>query len=72
MILYVYLFVSSVVIYCNQAGCMQVSMEHFNRLVAAGLVEMIFEMPYLVKVYKRLFPKGEEKEIGEEKEAIDG
>jgi hypothetical protein len=47
-------------------------MEHFNRLVAAGLVEMIFEMPYLVKIYKRLFPKGEEKEIGEEKEAIDG
>ncbi len=53
MIFYIYIIVYSMVIYCNlpEPGCVQTSFGFFDKAVAAGIVELIFEIPFMVRIY---------------------
>ena len=52
MILYIYLLWHQIVIYCAEAsGCLQTSEFHFNQLLALGSLELLFELPQIVKIY---------------------
>jgi hypothetical protein len=53
------------VIYCNlpEPGCVRTSFSFFDKAVAAGIVELIFEIPMMVRIYiaKKADKKEEEK-----------
>lgn len=62
--LYIYIIASQVVINCIGVGCMSTSVSHFKFLLAAGVLETIFELPLIVRIYKRTdLPTGEEKKV---------
>ena len=54
MVLYIWLLFYNVAIYCApNAGCIQVSMTHFNYLVGIGALEIIFEMGGMIRIYEK-------------------
>jgi hypothetical protein len=60
MILYIWLLWHEIVIFCQQGvGCLQVSNAHFNYLIGIGALELIFEIPAIIKVF---FKKDQSKE----------
>jgi hypothetical protein len=55
MAFYIYLIWHQIVIHCAEAaaGCMQVSVAHFDYLMSAGALEMILEIAGIVKIFKK-------------------
>lgn len=53
MVIYIYLAVQDIALRCvYQLGCTSISVSHFTALMTAGLVELIFEMPLVVRIFK--------------------
>ena len=54
MVTYIYLLVQDIVIRCvGGVNCTSVSTEHFSFLLAqAGFLELIFELPLVVRIFK--------------------
>jgi predicted sulfurtransferase len=54
MVLYIWLLWHQVVIYCTQGvGCIQSSMAHFEYVLGLGVIEVIFEIGGIIKVFVR-------------------
>lgn len=61
MIIYIYLLWHEIVIYCAQtSGCMQTSLFHFNQVLALGALELLFEIPQIIKIYLKKEEKPKE------------
>lgn len=54
MALYIWLLWHQLVIFCAVgAGCLQTSMAHFDNLMAAGALELLFEVGGIIKIFSR-------------------
>lgn len=53
MAIYIWLIFHNIVIYCNSAGCLSTSMQHFNYLSGVGALELIFELAGIVKIFTK-------------------
>jgi hypothetical protein len=54
MILYIYLLFHEIVINCTQSiGCIQTSYAHFDFMMKAGMLELIFEIPKVVQIFSK-------------------
>jgi hypothetical protein len=51
MTFYIWLLWHQIVIECNQVGCLQSSMAHFNYIIGLGFLELIFEIGGIVRIY---------------------
>lgn len=52
MIVYIYLVSHGLALFClAKIGCTIMDVEDFKGLISLGLVELIFEIPMLIKVY---------------------
>jgi hypothetical protein len=54
MTLYIWLLWHQIVIECNQVGCVQSSMAHFNYFVGLGVLELLLEIGGIVKIYRKI------------------
>lgn len=54
MSLFILLIANRIVINCVLVGCMQTSLASFNTILLTGTLELIFEIPYVVKIYKKI------------------
>lgn len=58
VIFYVVILVSQIVVRCDSlTGCTQVSYAHFQALLAGGLLELCFEVPFAAKFYSKITKK---------------
>lgn len=54
MVLYIWLVIHEIVIFCQAGvGCSQVSNAHFSYLIGIGALELVFEIPAIVKIFFR-------------------
>lgn len=66
MIFYIVLLTSQIVVRCMEAtGCTQISYAHFTYLISGGFLELLFEVPYAMKIYKRTIAKNPKNSEGE-------
>ena len=52
MVLWIVL-ASGIIITCNSAGCVSSTLSDFKVILGAGLLELIFEIVGIIKIYKR-------------------
>lgn len=59
MTIYIYLVMHDIAIRCLQdMGCMILGPSHFTALLAGGFLELMFEVPLIIRIFKG---KGEDK-----------
>lgn len=52
MVIYIWLLIHEIIIQCTTGvGCIQSSMAHFNYIIGLGALEMIFEIPGIVRIF---------------------
>ncbi len=54
--IYIWLLWHQMVIFCTEAGCMQVSMAHFNYLVGLGTLELVLEITGIIRIFFKKNP----------------
>jgi hypothetical protein len=54
MSIFIYILASRIVIHCIESvGCMQTSLASFNAIFLGGAMELMFEIPWVVKIYRK-------------------
>jgi hypothetical protein len=55
MTIFIYLLFHNLVIQCTDMtlGCLQISIQEFERFRAAGLTELFFEIPLIIRIFRR-------------------
>lgn len=67
MMIYIYILAAQVVIICSDVlGCFSSSFAHFDALLRAGMLEVILELPLVVRIYRRVYGVKEEEKKKEE------
>jgi hypothetical protein len=47
------MFIQDIAIRCAEAsGCFSISMSHFTHLLGAGSLELLLEIPMIIRIYK--------------------
>lgn len=64
MIIYIWFIVNQIVIQCTGAGCAATSVDHFNYIAGIGLLELICEIPGVIKVFRRKLNGDSKPDIG--------
>jgi len=69
MFIYIYLVMQEMVIHCaDSIGCISVSASHFTHLLEIGALELIFEFPMAIRIFKlsKKFTKEQEEKDKEQ------
>jgi hypothetical protein len=54
MSIFIYLVAQRIVIHCIESiGCMQTSLASFNTIFLGGAMELMFEIPWVVRIYRK-------------------
>lgn len=44
---------AGIIVSCNDAGCMQISTTTFNAMMVGGVLELVFEVVGLAKIFRK-------------------
>jgi len=54
MSIFIYLVSYNIVIHCIESvGCMQTSLASFNTILLGGAFELMLELPWVVRIYRK-------------------